>query len=356
MPSALIAFQRIFQQRVSHSLLVSPAEVVSWLGAVQAQDYMGAQWSLGLRMAGTTTVDRVEQGFNDGDILRTHVMRPTWHFVAPADIRWLLGLTKTRVEAKLTTMDRRMELDRPFLLKCYAIFENALRGCKQLTRAELGSALAASGIAVETEGLRLIHIVMHAELDAILCSGPRRGKQFTYMLLEERVPQAKTLSRDETLAELTRRYYTGHGPATVQDLSWWSGLTLADVKAGLALVGDALMKETIDGQTYYYSEAFHPPDAPSQAAYLLPTYDEFLVGYAGFDQTRRAGQERSTNGIYDPSLIYSGQVIGSWRRTLKKNSVVIELLPFAPTNDASQAILAAAERFGKFLGLKVEIA
>ena len=241
MSDPTIAHHRLRQQQLAAPRFPTPEEVVAWLGAVQAQDYLGAKWALGLRLPETTDA-AIEQAFADGAILRTHVLRPTWHFVAPADIRWMQALTGGRVLAANGYMVRQHGLEEATFQRSNAALAGALTGGNFLTRNELGAALAAAGI--HAEGNRLAYLVMRAELDALICSGPRRGKQFTYALLEERVPPAPALTPEEALAELTRRYFTGHGPATLQDFSRWSGLTVADARQGVDLVGDALARRS----------------------------------------------------------------------------------------------------------------
>src|SRR5438046_754748 len=203
-----IAHQRLHNQHITRRTLETPQALVEWLGAVQAQDYAAAKWALGLRLQGVMDED-IEQAFTNGAILRTHVMRPTWHFVSPADIRWLLALTAPRVHAANAHYNRKLELDDAVFKCTHTVLANALQGGKQLTRDELASALQQAGIAMEGEQ-RVTYIIMRAELDGIICSGARRGKQFTYALLAERAPQARSLDRDEALAELTMRYFTSH--------------------------------------------------------------------------------------------------------------------------------------------------
>ncbi len=351
MAPTAIALRRLYQQRLSQNPFATPDEVVAWLGAVQAQDYAGAKWALGLRMQHATD-DMIEQAFADGTILRTHLLRPTWHFVTPADIRWILELTAPRVNAVNAYMYRQLELDDALFVRSNAVIARALEGGQQLTRAELGLALAEAGIVAE--GMRLGYIVHRAELDAVVCSGPRRGKQFTYALLDERAPQARRLQRDEALAELTRRYYTGHGPATVRDFVWWSGLTVADAKAGLEMVASHLAHELIEGQTYWFSASMPPAAEPTEAAFLLPTYDEFLVGFASFGESRQGGRDAGKKVVFDSTLVIGGQVVGSWRRTFKKGAVVVEVAPFAPLSAAEgESVTAAARRYGAFLGMPV---
>lgn len=342
-----VSLQRLYQQRLATNHLTKPEEVVAWLGAVQAQDYLGGKWAIAMRTENGTD-DVVEQAFQEGRILRTHVMRPTWHFVTPDDIRWLLELTGPRVNALCGTYYRQTGLDEATLLRSHAVIERALEGGHSLTRAELGAKLEEAG--VSTTGLRLGFIMMHAELHALVCSGPRRGKQQTYALLHERAPQAKSLPREEALAELTRRYFTSHGPATVRDFAWWSGLTVADVKQGIALLGAELEEQVIDGQSYWFAAAMPPQAIDNGAAYLLPTFDEFLVGFSGYDEARRNGG----NLVFESSLLINGEVMGSWKRTLKKQNVTIEIAPFAPfTREQGEAIQAAAQRYGEFVGLPV---
>ncbi len=228
-----IAYERLLRQRIAGEGLERPADVVRWMGAVQAQDFAAAKWAVGLRTNACTDAG-VEEAFARGEILRTHVMRPTWHFVAPEDIRWMQALTSAYVKAQMGYQFRRLELDPAVFKRSTAAMVKALRDGQQLTRAELAQVLARAGI--QGDGLRLAHIIAHAELDAVLCSGGRRGRQFTYALVDERAPNARKLPRDEALATLTERYFASHGPATLRDYAWWSGLSAAAVKAGLETV------------------------------------------------------------------------------------------------------------------------
>jgi hypothetical protein len=348
-----IALMRLAQQRLTGDPLPGPAAVVSWLGAVQAQEYLDTLWSLRLRMAGATLAE-VEQAFNDGAILRTHAMRPTWHFVAPADIRWLQALTGPRVHQQNGAIYRRLELDGALLARTGDILTRALAGGRYRTRQELRADLAAAGI--EAEGQRLAYIVIHAELEAIICSGPRRGKQFTYALLVERAPNARPLARDEALAELTLRFFTGHGPATTRDMAWWSGLTLGEVREGLELMGGALACERFDGQRYWYSTAQPPTALANGDALLLPTYDEFMIGYTAANRARIGGVEASDEILFYATIVLGGQIVGTWRRTFQKGTVRVELAPFRPlSSDEETAIVAAAEGFAAFVEMPLEL-
>src|SRR5260370_8551736 len=217
-----IAHRRLHNQLITRPMFEKPEDIVRWLGAVQSQDYAAAKWAVGLRMQGVTD-DVIEQAFTDGSILRTHVMRPTWHFVAPADIRWMLTLTAPRINALNAYYYRKLELDDAVFRHSNAVLGKALQGSKQLTRSELASVLQQAGIAADNL-LRSTYIIMHAELDGIICSGARRGKQFTYALLDEQVPPTRALDRDEALGEFARRYFTSQAPATLHNFLWWSRL------------------------------------------------------------------------------------------------------------------------------------
>ena len=356
MNSLDIMQQRLSNQHLAGNPLQKPEEVVTWLGAVQAQDYAGAKWAVGQRVqkANEATLDRA---FNEGAILRTHVMRPTWHFVAPADIRWLLELTAPRVNVVNGTMYRKFELDDALFAHSHNAIAEALVGGQFLTRAELGAVLSRAGITAE--GIRLGYIIHRAELDAVVCSGPRRGKQFTYALLDERAPQAKSLPYDEALAELTKRYFTGHGPAMVQDFAWWSGLTKSQCRAGLELVGSALIRETVGDQTYWLAPDLPLVKEPSPTAHLLPNYDEYLLSYRDtgpFLNPAHASLIETGNPIFAHALVIDGRLVGTWRRDFQKDTVTVTLKRFTPLREAEEAaVRVEAERFGRFLGLCLNI-
>jgi len=355
-----IAHQRLHNQHLSATTLKSLKEVVGYLGAVQAQDYAGAKWAIGQRIPNATDA-AIDRSFNEGEILRTHVMRPTWHFVTPADIRWILELTAPRVHAANAYMYRKLELNDAIFKRSNAVLAKALQGGMQLTRTELASAFKKAGIIAD--GLRLGYFMMYAELEGLICSGGRRGKQFTYALLEERVPQVRALKRAEALAELTRRYFRSRGPATLQDFVWWSGLTMADARNGIEMVKSQFVNEMLEGQAYWFSSPGSPASfrEKSPKAYLLPNYDEYFIGFkdrsAIGEVARRSNLPENSPSLLAHIIILDGQVVGGWKRTLKKNVVIIELnLITDLTRAENRAIADAANRYGKFLGLQVELA
>lgn len=355
MTSLNITHHRLRSQHLAQPTFDTPVDVVQWMGAVQAQDFAAAKWALGLRMS-KAIEDDIERAFTNGAILRTHVMRPTWHFVSPTDIRWLLTLTAPRVCTLMAYYDRQLELDDATFSRSHATLIKALEGGKQLTRPELASILQQVGIATDN-GQRMTHLMMRAELDGIICSGARRGKQFTYALLDERVPQAPVLEHDEALVELVKRYFTSHGPATMQDFMWWSGLTGVEAKAGLEMNALHLLHESVNGQTYWFSEVTPLADMTS-TAYLLPNFDEYTVSY----KDRSATLERvyahkrvvSASEQLGNVIVLNGQIVGNWKRALTKDTVSIVLSPFTSLNTIEkQTVVEAAERYGAFLGLSV---
>jgi Winged helix DNA-binding domain len=329
----------------------SPSEVVEWFGAVQAQDFAGAKWAIGLRIPDSTD-EQVEREFSEGRILRTHVIRPTWHFVVPSDIQWLCELTGLRVKTANRYMQRQLGLNNEVFSRSTKVIEKALEGRKYLTRAELGIALENAGI--KTKELRLAFMVMHAELDAVICSGPRRGKQFTYALVDEIIQRNKILERDEALTRIAKRYFNGHGPATLSDFAWWSGLTTADAKKGIEGVASSLGREEIDGKVYWSPKSKQLDIESSEDVILLPTFDEFFVGYSSFDKSRLGAMQNRKLVLVNPLIVAEEKVVGSWRREFKGQRVNIEMAIFDLKATTEEAIIKAAEKYGKFLRMPID--
>ena len=312
----------------------SPAEAVHWLGAMQAQEYAEAKWSIAERLDGCTDAD-VEEAFARGEILRTHLMRPTWHFVTPADIRWMLRLTAPRVHAANRYSYRKFELSDDTLERAHEVIAAALADEEPKTRPELAGALAAAGIVAD--GLRLGYILMHAELEELVCSGPRRGKQHTYARFASRVPETPELTRDEALAELALRFFSSRGPATERDFSAWSGLTVTDAKAGRAMVVGRLDSGADEGTS-----------APG--AFLIPMYDEIGISYK--DLRMVLARQPPREGMLSRPIVIDGLTVGSWKRKLTRQAVLIEATLFTELSAAeTSALEAVAERFGRFMEL-----
>jgi hypothetical protein len=352
-PHLDIAAQRLRNQRIDPPLRGRAAALVAWLGAAQAQEYPFAKWALALRLAGEATDADIEQDIDAGRILRTHVLRPTWHLVSPDDIGWMLELTGPRVHRHLASYTRRRGLERKTLARAATLFERALGGGQHLTRAELGGVLARAGITLDNFQLALAAV--YAELEGVICSGPRRGKTFTYALLSERACGARRLSREESLAELTRRYFASHGPATVRDFVWWSSLTTADARRGLDMIG--ARRHAHDGLTYWHMPGARAVVSPSPTVRLLPIYDEYLVSYRD-----RAAVPHGSGTIgsgaatvtFRHALVIAGQVAGTWNTGVHPTGVAVKVTPARQLTRREQSgIEAAAGRYGRFLGREI---
>jgi hypothetical protein len=334
--------------------------VVRWLGGVQAQDYGAAKWAVAQRAGDLTSAD-VDEALADGSILRTHVLRPTWHFVVPADIRWMLRLTAPRVKALMAFGNRESGLDEATCASANRAMAAALQDGRQLTRIELGEVLRRAGIDFR-DTIGLGRLMVHAELDGILCSGALRGRQHTYALLDDRVPPANEMGRDAALAELAGRYFASHGPATVKDFAWWSGLSVSDATTGAKAATPALQQSEIEGTRYWFA----PPrprrrQQNAARAHLLPNFDEYTVAYADRDPIREPGDvphfdSRGGDSFLGNVVVIDGRVVGTWRRVAQKSTVHVTATLFRPaTDDESAAIAAAAQRYGWFLGLTADV-
>ena len=350
-----IAIRRLAAQRLVGQPLSTPVNVVRHLLAVQSQDYPNAKWAVGQRLEGALDGE-LDRAFDAGEIVRTHVMRPTWHFVAPEDLRWLVTLTAPRVRQASAYQYRLLEIDAPLLARSSAVVERALRGGNALTREELGIRLADAGI--EATGLRLQYVVGDGELTGMLCSGPRRGRRHTYALLEERVPPARPRERDEALAELGRRYVEGHGPAQVADLAWWSGLTVADARLALESATPPLVRESHDGRTFYA-----PPAEPAAVSlrpilHLLPNYDELLIAFRDRTDAMDPGlppPARVAQVVLNHVVVRDGLVVGGYRRRDEGATTRLEIDRLVDLGQADRAALGrVVERFAAFLGRPVE--
>ena len=346
-----IAARRLGNQLITRAGLRRAADVVAWFGAVQAQEYEPAKWALGLRMRDGTVADDVERALVAGRILRTHVMRPTWHFVVAADLRWLLALTGPRVHRILASYNRRLGLDARTLAKGTALIEEELGGGRALTRPELGEHLHRAGLVLDR--LQLTNLVMHAELEAVVCSGPRRGKQQTYALLAERVPKTPAMTRDEALATLSRRYFASHGPATIRDFVWWSGLTVGDARRGLEM--NRARSEETDGLTYWTIGADRRRAGREGLVQLLPIYDEYLVAYRDREAVphsqsgARTGKNKAVT--FQHALMIGGQVAGTWRTTREVGAAALDVVPRRRLSSAERlALEEAVLRYRAFIG------
>jgi hypothetical protein len=347
LPAELIK-QRLLNQQLIDPVFKKPEQVVHRMGAVQAQDYAGSKWAVGLRTC-TASDSSVEKAINEGKIIRTHVLRPTWHLVHPQDIRWMLQLTAPRVHAFCAFGYRKMELTDAIFKRSHTVLTKILQDGKHLTREEIAKALQAAKIA--TDDLRLIHILIHAELNALICNGARQGKQFTYALMDERIPATKTITTEEALVKLTERYFKSHGPATLQDFTWWSGLTVKDAQKGLELIKSTLIKEVVGDKTYWMS-ADPATTKIKSTCLLLPAFDEYTVAYKDRSLVVDAATAKKTgNGIFKALLLVDGQAKGYWKRNDKKNEARASLTPFVKLTPTHYKLVdKEVKKYTTFLG------
>lgn len=340
--------QRLAAQQLARSDFDRAGPLVSWMCAVQAQDYNSVRWALGLRLRGAPSEAEVERAIAQGEVIRTHGFRGTWQLVAAPDVRWMLDLVSARVLQSMQGRLRQLALDAAVLRKGCDALASAIEAEGPLTRDALAKVLQRAGIG--TTGQRLPHLLIYAELHGLICGGPRRGKQFTWQLLQT-PPDRRSLEAKR--AELARRFFQSRGPATVDDFCWWTGLRVSDARVALAAAGDALESEQLDEGEYWRAPL--PSRKALARAHLLAGFDEWLVGYRLRDHVvdpKHKGPVNAGGGMIGMCVLLDGIVVGTWRRTLARNSVEVEVALFEKRSAAERAeIEAAVERYAAFLGL-----
>ena len=348
-----IALLRLTNQQISFSGLKTVAELVYWLGAVQAQDFPAAKWAVGVRLPGSTD-KTVETAIDSGEIIRTHVLRPTWHLVSAEDVYWMLELTAPQIKTAARSRDRELELTEEAFLHCNTLLEKWLRDGNYLPREELVKLLADAGFSNDNN--RVSHILMRAEIDGIIGSGPTKAGKQTYALLTERAPVKKLLKREEAAVELARRYFTSHGPAALPDFAWWSGLPVKECRQAIEAIKTDFLVEIVDGETYLFHPEFPVPEAENEMIYLLPAYDEFIISYKNRAATLTYENHLkvvSNNGFFRPIIVHNGQVIGVWKRSIKKDKAILETDYFGSTGKTIQKqVEKEFKKYVQFLGKK----
>ena len=345
-----LVLRRMTNQRMVGGGTGTPEELLGRMGCIQAQDFAQAKWAIGVRGAAVAEAD-VDAAFQDGRILRTHVLRPTWHFVLPSDIRWMLALTAPRIRKFCQPYHKKLELDAAVFKRSRKVLEKTLGGGRMVTRIEIGEAFGRAKI--NTDDIRMNFLLMDAELEGLICSGPRKGRQFTYALLEERASAAPVLAAEQAVGELAARYFSSRGPATVADFAWWSGLTIGETKRGWEMVKGGLERTVMEKKEYWFSGDRAAAGAVP-AVLLLPAFDEYLVAYKErTDVLARAYEKESSHGL-KPVVLVNGRVTGVWRREIKDGESTIEVSLFEKKGNAVQASLRKqAERYAKFAGGKL---
>lgn len=345
-----IANIRLYHHQLLGTGYSTPHQIVTHFGMVQAQDFNSAKWAIGARLS-ECTEKTVHEAFNKGEILRTHVLRPTWHLVTPENIRWMLKLSEKRIVQSMKSRDRELGLTDEIYAKCYRIFEKALGKEDFLTREALTKVLHDAGMILGSS--QMYHLITGAEANGIVCSGALCEKKHTYALLEKRVPAAKSLTKEESLAKLARIYFTGHGPAALQDFVWWSGLPISEARQGLESVQSEFVSETFAGQIYWMPDIDFQPSSGRNELHLLPAFDEYLVGYKNRTAVITSENHQkaiSTNGVFRPVVIWDGRAIGLWKKATSGKKA-ITVTPFEPIDQATQQLIdRKTERFQTFFG------
>jgi hypothetical protein len=326
------------------------------MGAIQAQDFESAKWAIGVRLTRSTTPD-VQDAIDRGEIIRTHLLRPTWHLVAAEDVRWMLELTAPHISASLNAAHKRFALTARAVSRSNALIEKALTGGRYLTREELLAAFRKARI--PTGGNRLHHLLLRAELDGLICSGPVKDGKPTYALLDERVRGGKHLTRDGALEELAGKYFTSRSPATLEDFMWWSGLPAASARRALEMIEPKFVSAIVDSRRYWIAggPAQYLPDKDS--VHVLPAFDEFIISYRERSAAlpdRRYANVVSSNGVFRPVIVMGGQVVGLWRRRMANNVLMIETSLFSkPAGSTRRSIERAFARYAHFAGTRVHL-
>lgn len=349
-----IAGLRLTAQQVAPGNFRNPGELTWWMGAIQAQDFNMVRWAIGLRVPGST-ITSVEKAINAGEIIRTHLLRPTWHFVSADDLRWLLDLTAPKIKSGLKYRQNSLGLTNGMLTKTNSIIAGIIKG-KQLEREDIKAAIVNSGI--EPVENRISHILLWAELSGIICSGKILKNMQTYAPVDERVPGGKKPEKDEMAAMLAKRYFKSHGPATIRDFAWWSGLSLKEIRLALEMSANELETFDIGEVTYWYDKSLNPAETFKTAS-LLPAFDEFIISYADKSVILQDSHHRkaiSQNGIFRSVLIFENRVAGLWKPVKGKDRLIVEVNPFKTLKKAEKSsVETAAENYGRFMEKKIEV-
>jgi hypothetical protein len=371
MDTSDIAKYRLSTQHISNAV-DSPEEVLSSMGAIQAQDYPASLWAIGLRCREGTTVKDVKNAIAKRKIARTWLMRGTLHFAASSDIHWMLRLFAPRLLNTAITRDRHLGLSDKVVEKTEALFYNALKGGGQLTRREMYKVLEKGGVRLDWNlGYSLgYHMLYRAAWDGLICFGPYAGKEQTFVLLDEHIKKRRELTNEQANAELAYRYFSSHGPATIKDYVWWSGLKVSDARIGIERNKSKLVEEKANGNTYYMPKSIPRLRDNEHSVYLLPAFDEYLVSYADRSAMLSNPELQRTlrsilkdwkkpaviysNGIFVPLIVVDGEVVGAWSRKIEKGKVVVTLKHYVRLGkEDMKRVREEAERYGRFLGMDV---
>jgi winged helix DNA-binding protein len=350
-----VAARRLVNQQIAGPRLSSVLELVRWMGAVQAQDYRGGLWATGLRLDGVDAA-RVEAAIGARQIIRTWPMRGTLHFVPAEDARWMLELLASRVDAGAAGRYRNLGLDKADFARGERLIVRALEGGRSLTRPEAYALLERGGIS--PAGMRGLHVLFHLSHRGLICQGPRRERQPTFVLLDEWIRRSRSPTREEGLATLATRYFSSHGPATLPDFVWWSGLRVMDARLAIDAAAARLSRETWDGRTWWSGPRKRARPIRRGEAVLLPPWDEYIVAYkdrqaATGHLSRRA--EESLRTVSRSLILVDGRVRGAWKLAARAAAVRFAAEYWTGVTRAEkEAVREAARRYGRFFGLELD--
>lgn len=342
---------RPHNQQLSSPRFDDPKNVVGWLGAMQAQNYVMAKWAVGMRLK-SGNLQTVERALEQGEILRIHVMRPTWHFVTAEDIRWMVALSAKRIRSVNSWLaeDAKLGITEKHYHQCCRLFEKILEGHKSLTKEEIGEELNRTGIPVGNYGMT--RFLMYAETEGLICSGVDKNQKPTYALLEERVPPVSPLSKEEALAKLARHYFQSHSPASLQDFIWWTGLSITEARQAINSIRPELISDRFAPQELFVHESCSATTPSNDNLHLLPSYDEYLLGYKDRSHVilpEHYAKAYNNWGIFYPVILHRGKIVGNWEKTGKGKGIKIETSFFKPSEKpAAPSIRTAIEKYKNF--------
>src|SRR5690554_3190681 len=319
---------RLYNQLLSLHELKEPREVVARMGAMQSQALEMAKWAIGSRLPDSSAKEIIG-ALNRGEVIRTHILRPTWHFVAAKDLRWMYALSYPRLKPVYRSYAKMLSADESLLYRYIPLIEEFLSGGKHLSKQEIGEALAERGVLLDDNHLKLL--LSFAELEGVIVNGELEGSRQTFTLLDEWAPRIPDITRDEALDRLARKYLPSHGPATLQNFAWWSNLPVTDCRKALEMIRPDFIRESINGRECWMRSDTRTPPLAQDSALLLAPFDELVVSYK--DRTEMIEEAHyskvmTKNGIFSPTIMLNGRIIGSWKKSMKKNVPQITLTFF----------------------------
>ena len=321
---------RLYNQLLADHRLQTPEEIVSWMGAMQSQSLDLAKWAIGTRLNGKNVHD-IDEALNTGKIIRTHILRPTWHFVSAEDHRWMFELSKLRLQPIYRSYCKTLGAEETVIYRAVSVMEKALEGGNHLTKEEIGAVLQSQGILLDTHHLTIT--LSYAEMEGTICNGRLKGNKQTFTLLEEWISPKQPLPKEEAVARLAERYFSSHSPATIHDFAWWSGLSLTECRQAVDMIRSNLICEEINGRSFWMRNDLKTPPAKGDSALLLPPFDEFVVSYkdrSEIVQDHHYSKVMTKNGLFSPTIMLNGEIIGSWKKSTRKGKNHIELSFFEP--------------------------